>query len=138
MWDNIVPKEDMKMTLEEKLRELILNKYGTVTALSKAIGLSPSTVYSILSRGLNNASVQNVLKICDALDISADALAEGLITPKDQFTLSIDLNDWLLAEKLNISNVNLTIGGRPLTDSEKSLLWDSLKMAANFIQKVKP
>ena len=126
------------MTLEEKLRELILNKYGTVTALSKAIGLSPSTVYSILSRGLNNASVQNVLKICDALDISADALAEGLITPKDQFTLSIDLNDWLLAEKLNISNVNLTIDGKPLTDSEKSLLWDSLKIAANFIQKVKP
>lgn len=123
------------MTIEQKLRELILEKHGTVVAFGKHIGLSSSTIYSILSRGLNNASIQNVLKICDGLDISADALAEGKILPRDQYTPSIDLADWLSAERLHLMNVNITLDGKPLTESERLALWDSLSLSAEFIRR---
>ena len=123
------------MTIEEKLREMILTKYGTVVAFGKRIGLSSSTLYSILSRGVSNASAQNVLKICEALEISADALAEGLIKPRDQYVPAIDINDWLYAERIHLMNVNITIDGTPLTDAQRLALWDSLRMSADFIRR---
>lgn len=123
------------MTIEERLRELIQEKYGTVVAFGKHIGLPSSTLYSILQRGINKASVQNVLKICEALDISADALADGIILPRDQYTPSIDLTDWLCAERLHIMNVNITLEGKPLTEAQRLALWDSLSMSAEFIRR---
>lgn len=123
------------MTTEELLRELIIKRYGTVVAFGKRVGLPSSTLYSILTRGVNNASAQNVLKICEALEISADALAEGLIKPKDSFVPSIDIEDWLCAEKSHLLNVNLTIDGKPLTESQRLVLWDSLRMSADFIRR---
>ena len=123
------------MTIEEKLREMILTKYGTVVAFGKRTGMSSSTLYSILSRGVNNSSAQNVLKICDALEISADALAEGLIKPRDTYAPSIDIDEWLSAERIHLLNVNITIDGKPLTDAQRLALWDSLRMSADFIRR---
>ena len=123
------------MTIEEKLREMILDKFGTVVRFSKHIGISSSTIYSILTRGVQNASAQNILRICDALDISADALAEGMIKPRDQFTPSIELDDWLYAEKVHLMNVNITIDGKPLSDRERMALWDSLCLSAEFLRR---
>lgn len=67
------------MTLEEKLREMILNKYHSMREFSTRIDVPNSTVESILKRGVQNSSVSNVIKLCKGLNISVEALAEGKI-----------------------------------------------------------
>lgn len=61
------------------LAELI-DKTGSRNAFAEKIGLSPSTLHSILNRGVGRASIDNMIKICRALGISVEelnAMAEG-------------------------------------------------------------
>ena len=67
------------MTLEEQLKQVILSKYKSVSAFSQSIGLSNSTVDSMLNRGLYNAGVGRVMKIFDSLGIDTESLAIGRI-----------------------------------------------------------
>lgn len=69
------------MTLEEKLREMILKRYHSMREFSARIDVPNSTVESILKRGVQNSSVSNVIKLCKGLNISVEALAEGRIEP---------------------------------------------------------
>jgi transcriptional regulator with XRE-family HTH domain len=66
-------------TIEERLKELILSKYKTVSDFAKSIDIPYTTVDSILKRGVQKANVVNIIKICKALGISTDELAEGRI-----------------------------------------------------------
>lgn len=57
------------MNREKYLKNLIEAKYGNVRAFSEHIKLPYTTVRSILSRGLINAKMGNIIKICDGLSI---------------------------------------------------------------------
>lgn len=57
------------MNREKYLKNLIEAKYGNVRAFSKHIKLPYTTVRSILSRGLMNAKMRNIIKICNGLGI---------------------------------------------------------------------
>ena len=69
------------MTTEEKLKELILTRYDSLREFTIQTDIAYSTFDSIMRRGIQNATINNVLKICNALNISADALAKGEIIP---------------------------------------------------------
>lgn len=69
------------MTIEEKLKRFILARYKSVREFAQYIDMPYSTIDSIFRRGIGNSSVSNVIKICRALNISADELADGRITP---------------------------------------------------------
>lgn len=70
------------MSVESDLKNLIVERYGTVKAFSQSVGLPNSTLDSIFRRGVLNASVTNIIKICDKLGISADGLGEGKIVAR--------------------------------------------------------
>lgn len=63
--------------LEEKLKNLILEKYDSVRQFAIKIDVPYTTVDSILKRGLDNSNVGNVIKMCKALDISIDSLLDS-------------------------------------------------------------
>ena len=63
--------------LEDKLKELIIEKFGSVRQFSIKIDIPYTTVDSILKRGLDNSNVGNVIKMCKALDISIDYLLDN-------------------------------------------------------------
>lgn len=67
------------MTIEEKLKQHILSRYKSVREFTIMHDIPYTTVDSIFKRGIGNSSVNNVIKICKALHISADALVEGSI-----------------------------------------------------------
>lgn len=67
---------------EDKLREYILSKYKSIREFTVAIDMPYSTIDSIFKRGIRKASVDNLLKICDFLNISTDALINGEIELK--------------------------------------------------------
>lgn len=70
------------MSVESDLKNLIIERYGTVKAFSQSVGLPNSTLDSIFRRGVLKASVTNIIKICDELGISADGLGEGEIVAR--------------------------------------------------------
>lgn len=74
--------------LEEKIKNLIIEKYGSIRQFAIKIDVPYTTIDSILKRGIDNSNVSNVLKMCKALDISIDK--------------SIENND--LVSKLNFDN----------------------------------
>ena len=69
-------------TSEDRLKEYILTKYKSVREFTCAIDMPYSTVDSIFKRGIRNASVDNIIKICEFLGISTDALINGQIERK--------------------------------------------------------
>lgn len=64
------------MQAEERIKELIVAKYGNVRAFATESGISYTTVRSILERGVMNAKAENVFKMCRMLGISPDTLAD--------------------------------------------------------------
>lgn len=67
--------------VEEEIKKLIIERYGSVAAFSDKVGLPNSTMDSILRRGLGKANVENVMRICKELQISIDGLRHGIIKP---------------------------------------------------------
>jgi putative repressor len=70
-------KGERAMT-EQQLRELIELKYGSVRQMALKIDMPASTINSILNRGILKSNVDNIFKICSALDIRPESLAEGI------------------------------------------------------------
>lgn len=69
------------MNVEDRLKDMIIEKYGTMIDFTDKIGIPNSTFANILRRGVKNANVLTIIKICQALGISTDDLAEGRIVP---------------------------------------------------------
>ena len=79
------------MTREELLKSYILKQYRTVKDFSVAIGLPYTTIDGILRRGVMNTRVENMIRVCQFLGISLDALVAGRIEPySDRPSFSID------------------------------------------------
>ena len=69
------------MSTEEKLKNYILSRYRSVREFTTRYDIPYSTLSSVFTRGINNSSISNIIKLCKALGISTDELAEGRITP---------------------------------------------------------
>lgn len=99
------------MQAEERIKELIIAKYGNVRAFATESGISYTTVRSILERGIMNAKAENVFKICHLLGISPDTVADWGISNEQQPTNSHDID--------SIIDNAMMFDGKPLTDSDK-------------------
>ena len=69
--------------IEEKIKTIILVRYKSLRNFvnCSGVGLPYTTVDGMLKRGIYNANIQNVLSLCNALQISSDELAKGNIVP---------------------------------------------------------
>lgn len=65
--------------IENKIKEIIVEKYGSVRRFSSKIGVPYTTIDTILKRGLKNSNVLNVFKMCQELDIDINELAHDKI-----------------------------------------------------------
>lgn len=77
------------MSVEDELKQYIKCEYTSLLAFSKHVGIPYSTLDSIFKRGLQNAGIGNVIKICRCLGISADALADGEIVPYEKSDMEL-------------------------------------------------
>lgn len=76
------------MSIEIELKELILSRYKSVRDFAISIEMPYSTLDSIFKRGVSNASITNIIKICETLFISADDLARGKIVHRSALSSS--------------------------------------------------
>lgn len=128
------------MTTEEKLKELILKRYNSIREFTIAIDMPYTTIDSIFRRGVGNSSVTNVIKICKALGISADALADGEIVPikkrptqiNDRFEVKEILSD---TKDLLIHSGEITLDGKPLGKVGIESIIDAMDVGIEIARK---
>ena len=108
------------MTVEDRLKHLIIDKYGTMLDFTDKIGIPNSTFANILRRGVKNANVLTIIKICQALGISTDDLAEGRIVPITRIVPQPKrIEDIIGNAKQELMNGNcLTFDDQPASDEE--------------------
>lgn len=64
------------MTRETRLRNLILDRYPSLRQFALAAGIPPSTLLTLLSRGIGGASFDVMMRICQRLGIDPKILNE--------------------------------------------------------------
>lgn len=64
---------------EIRLKEMIIEKYGSVKKFCETIDMPWTTLDSILKRGIANSNITNVLKITKELELDTESLANGQI-----------------------------------------------------------
>lgn len=108
------------MTTETQLKNLILSRYRSIREFTIAVDIPYTTIDSIFRRGIGNSSVSTIIKICKALGISADELAEGRLTPvserrSSRRETSREIQDQLNRFKMELASMeNLTLEGEPV------------------------
>lgn len=119
------------MNVEERLKDLIIKQYGTMKDFTDHIGIPNSTFANILRRGVQNANVLTIIKICQALEISTDDLAEGRIVPlKRPAAKQTKIEDIIDNTKQTLLNAeNLTLNDKPASAAEIMSLVNSLEVA---------
>jgi hypothetical protein len=131
------------MTTEEKVKDLILRRYHSIREFSIATDIPYTTLDSILKRGVGNSSVTNVIKICKALGISVDALADGEIVsvakrpgkPLDP-TAPIEIETILADTKERLTHSGeLTLDGNPISKNGVESIIDVMEAGIEMAKK---
>ena len=130
------------MTIEDKLKELIITKYGNLSNFSKEVDMPNSTLATIMKNGIHKANVTNIIKICKSLGISTDELAKNRIVPvktnqHNEFKMK-EMRDVFKFIELNLkTNKGCTIDGCPLDKGDVEILLDMVDMAFEIIRRKK-
>ena len=126
------------MTIEEKLKDYILTRHKSLREFTHAVDIPYTTMDSILRRGIGNSSVNNVIKICKALHISADALANGEIVSKYEKspeTLT-DVRDIVNDAKAMLAHADhLVIDGREIDIEYAEPIIDALNIGYEMVRR---
>ena len=127
------------MTTEEKLREIIIDRYGTVSNFSKEIGVPNSTVATILKSGVQSANVKSIIKICEKLGISTDELARDRIVPISQSgNEQKDIRKRLKQYAMNLKpNCGYTIDSIEMDQEDIEMFIDGIEFTLELIRKRK-
>ena len=130
------------MTVEEKLKELILKRYHSVREFTLTIDIPYTTMDSIFRRGIGNSSVTNIIKICKALAISADALADGEIVSIKDRPISKNLTEYIEVKEvledtkdLLINSGFITLEGKPINKESIDSIVDAMDVGVEIAKK---
>lgn len=125
------------MTIEQKLKNLILSRYGSIREFTNEIDMPYSTFASIIDRGIKTATIGNILKICKALNISADALSRGEIQlySNDTSRKEIDLETIIKKTVYFYSTEPITLEGNPISQESINLIIDSLEITLELVKR---
>ena len=129
------------MTIEDQLKNLILSRYRSIREFVIAIDIPYTTMDSIFRRGIGNSSVSNVIKICKALGISADELAEGRIVPiiarsSSYRGKSKEIHEYLDRFKTELASMgNLTLDGEPVDESTLEAIAQGIDVSYETVRR---
>lgn len=126
------------MSIESALKNLIIEKYGSILAFSRVCEVPNSTINSFLTRGIGTATLSNILKVCNTLHISADELSKGRIV--SNFTIkdnkSIDIVDILADAKSQLlNNEALMFNGKPADEESIQSILSAMEVGIALANK---
>jgi len=126
------------MKKAEVVTRLIKEAGYSKRAFAEKIGLPPTTLQSMLSRGIGKASVDNVIKVCKGLGISTDEL-ERLATQEDNTVKEeVSIYETIQNDQSNIIHIPIigsVAAGTPIFAEEN--IEGYLPMLSTFLNKRK-
>lgn len=93
------------MSIEQQLKDVILSQYKSCREFCLEHNIPTSTLASIFKRGINRASVDVIINICNALNIDVNALCDGVIEYKQNYPVE----NYIPADNLQ-DNLIVSIG----------------------------
>jgi hypothetical protein len=108
--------------MEEEIKKLIIGRYGSINNFCKQFDFPWSTVKTMLTRGIKNSSISNVIKLCKALNLDIEELTKDKIVSK-QIKLNEIGDDYMLIACHHETG--------KLTEEEK----EEIKQFAEFVKK---
>lgn len=124
------------MTIEEKLRDLILSRYPSIKDFAAAAGLKYSTIVTILQRGLDNAGISKVRKICETLGITVDGLGRGVLEPaQDDDRAASDVSIYQNRLLACLIDEKVFLDGVVLSRDEALMIDDQIFAALDIIRR---
>lgn len=121
------------MTIEETIKYLILAKCGSVKEFAKEIELPYTTVSGILKRGILNSNAENILKICDKLNVDVGSLIDGNVKIKSPDSNDISAHFEFL--RCVLSDDSAHYNGLVLDDHDKEYLLNGLEFLEETIKR---
>ncbi|GKU75663.1 helix-turn-helix transcriptional regulator [Paenibacillus sp. L3-i20] len=105
------------MDKRAKILADLIDKRGSRRSFAEEIGLPPTTLQSILTRGIGKAAVDNVLKVCKALNISIEELEQLAETNCENYEIGTiaahhDGEDWTDEEREEIESFKQFVRSR--------------------------
>ena len=131
------------MSIDADLKALILSRYKSIREFSITIDMPYTTLYTIFERGIENASIGNVIRICKALKISTDELAEGrIVSIIDRKPIPIDhtieINDILGETKSRLRHgQTVTLNGKKIDIETIDTICQGIDISVEFAEKTK-
>lgn len=83
---------------ESAIKQIIKEKYKSLTAFSAKIGVPRSTLGYMLNNGISSATLATVLKVCNALEISVTELS-CFSTSADKIVVECTQKEFALLKK---------------------------------------
>ena len=123
------------MTIEDKLKQCILDNYGTVIDFCVSIGMPKSTLSTILRRGVMSCSLTTMFKICDGLGIDIQALTDGEIVYVSKKKETDAMEFQVLLKELECSVDAFTYKHKELSLDERRMLAYALKISLEQLKK---
>lgn len=108
------------MTVEDKLKQVILSKYDTVKAFAEEIKLSHSAVEEILSTGVKNAEPLGLAELCDGLNIDMASLIRGEINYRNVINRRLSDKERALIDKYRMLDLQGSVIIDVMLDREYS------------------
>lgn len=81
------------MAIGAKLKQILEDRGLKATDIAAKTGLSAQTIYSLISRDSNKASIDNLIKICGALGITVEELNQYDLKTKSNALLKISVSE---------------------------------------------
>lgn len=97
-------EREIKLEKAKIVAELIDKNWSSRRSFAESIGMPPTTLNSILTRGIGKASIGNVIKVCKALGITAEQLEEMSLTGVATIAAHHDGEEWTAEELEEIEN----------------------------------
>lgn len=125
-------------TTEDKLKAYILDRYKSIREFTISIDMPYTTFDSVLKRGIDNSSITNIIKICKALNISADELANGnIVSTISKPNYKNDVVEMLNLVKSDVIKLdNLTLRGEPINEKVKDIIVNNIDNTINTLEKI--
>lgn len=128
------------MSVEDGLKNMIIQKYGSVLSFCTINNVPQSTIATILKRGLQKSTFSNVIFLCNALGISADGLAEGKIIPisREDSEPQISVEEILNVTKNQLlSSDTLTLECNPANSETIDCIVNAIDIGVEMAKKKK-
>lgn len=121
--------------IEADLKQLIIDRFGSLSKFSEAIDMPWTTLDGVIKRGVNKANITSLIKICEGLNIDCESLYYGRLLPKQDMLKEDPLSE---KEQIHIKKYrSLSEHGKKMADSFLNMQYEyekeeSMKLEESF------